>query len=250
MRLKGKKCIVTGGSSGIGKATVKRFIAEGAEVLIADIDIKESKKLAEEIGDGVHFIKCDVRLENDIISVSKKAYSIWKKVDVLVNNAGSELNQSYDKMTEQEWDKVLDTDLKGPWLMCKHIVPKMVETGSGSVINISSLNGLVGFPLSTAYGSAKGGLVVFTRDMAIELASTGVRINCVCPGVIQTGMMERWTDLMPNKAEAQEMLRNTMPIGRMGTVDEVAGAIFFFASDDSSLCQGSVLSVDGGFTAQ
>lgn len=250
MRLKGKKCIVTGGSSGIGKATVKRFIAEGAEVLIADIDIKESKKLAEEIGDGVHFIKCDVRLENDIISVSKKAYSIWKKVDVLVNNAGSELNQSYDKMTEQEWDKVLDTDLKGPWLMCKHIVPMMVETGSGSVINISSLNGLVGFPLSTAYGSAKGGLVVFTRDMAIELASTGVRINCVCPGVIQTGMMERWTDLMPNKAEAQEMLRNTMPIGRMGTVDEVAGAIFFFASDDSSLCQGSVLSVDGGFTAQ
>ena len=250
MRLKGKKCIVTGGSSGIGKATVKRFIAEGAEVLIADIDIKESKKLAEEIGDGVHFIKCDVRLENDIISVSKKAYSIWKKVDVLVNNAGSELNQSYDKMTEQEWDKVLDTDLKGPWLMCKHIVPKMVETGSGSVINISSLNGLVGFPLSTAYGSAKGGLVVFTRDMAIELASTGVRINCVCPGVIQTGMMERWTDLMPNKAEAQEMLRNTMPIGGMGTADEVAGAIFFFASDDSSLCQGSVLSVDGGFTAQ
>ncbi len=250
MRLKGKKCIVTGGSSGIGKATVKRFIAEGAEVLIADIDIKESKKLAEEIGDGVHFIKCDVRLENDIISVSNKAYSIWKKVDVLVNNAGSELNQSYDKMTEKEWDKVLDTDLKGPWLMCKHIVPKMVETGSGSVINISSLNGLVGFPLSTAYGSAKGGLVVFTRDMAIELASTGVRINCVCPGVIQTGMMERWTNLMPNKAEAQEMLRNTMPIGRMGTADEVAGAIFFFASDDSSLCQGSVLSVDGGFTAQ
>ena len=231
MRLKGKKCIVTGGSSGIGKATVKRFIAEGAEVLIADIDIKESKKLAEEIGDGVHFIKCDVRLENDIISVSKKAYSIWKKVDVLVNNAGSELNQSYDKMTEKEWDKVLDTDLKGPWLMCKHIVPKMVETGSGSVINISSLNGLVGFPLSTAYGSAKGGLVVFTRDMAIELASTGVRINCVCPGVIQTGMMERWTNLMPNKAEAQEMLRNTMPIGRMGTADEVAGAIFFFASE-------------------
>ena len=250
MRLKGKKCIVTGGSSGIGKATVKRFIAEGAEVLIADIDIEESEKIAEELGEAVDFIKCDVRLEDDIISVSKKAYSIWKKVDVLVNNAGSELNQSYDKMTEQEWDKVLDTDLKGPWLMCKHIVPKMVEKGSGSVINISSLNGLVGFPLSTAYGSAKGGLVVFTRDMAIELASTGVRINCVCPGVIQTGMMERWTDLMPNKAEAQEMLRNTMPIGRMGTVDEVAGAIFFFASDDSSLCQGSVLSVDGGFTAQ
>ena len=250
MRLKDKKCIVTGGSSGIGEATVRRFISEGAEVLIADINLEDSKKLSEEIGEGVDYIKCDIRLEDDIISVSEKAYGMWDQVDVLVNNAGSELNQSYDKMTEAEWDNVLNTDLKGPWLMCKHIVPNMVEAGSGSVINISSLNGLVGFPLSTAYGSAKGGLVVFTRDMAIELASTGVRINCVCPGVIQTGMMERWTDLMPDKAEAQEMLRNTMPIGRMGTAEEVAGAIFFFASDDSSLCQGSVLSVDGGFTAQ
>ncbi len=134
--------------------------------------------------------------------------------------------------------------------MCKHLVPRMVERGSGSVINVSSLNGLVGFPLSTAYGGAKGGLVVFTRDMAIELASSGVRFNCVCPGVIETPMMERWTDLMPDKQEAQEMLRGVMPIGRMGRADEVAGAIMFFASDDSSLCQGAVLSVDGGFTAQ
>jgi len=126
----------------------------------------------------------------------------------------------------------------------------MVKAGSGSVINISSLNGLVGFPLSTAYGSAKGGLVVFTRDMAIELAASGVRINCVCPGVIDTGMMDRWTNQMPDKQDAQEMLKGTMPIGRMGSADEVAGAILFFASADSSLCQGSVLAVDGGFTAQ
>ncbi len=250
MRLNGLNCIVTGGSSGIGAATVKRFINEGAEVLIADIDIDSANSLADELGPAVGAIKCDVRLEADIKAVADHAYNRWKKVDVLVNNAGSELNQTYDKTTLEEWDRILDTDLKGPWLMCKHIVPGMVKTGSGSVINISSLNGLVGFPLSTAYGSAKGGLVVFTRDMAIELANTGVRINCVCPGVIETGMMDRWTDLMPDKAEAQEMLRGTMPIGRMGTSEEVAGAIFFFASSDSSLCQGSILSVDGGFTAQ
>jgi NAD(P)-dependent dehydrogenase (short-subunit alcohol dehydrogenase family) len=126
----------------------------------------------------------------------------------------------------------------------------MVNAGSGSVINVSSLNGLVGFPLSTAYGSAKGGLIVFTKDMAIELAQSGVRFNCVCPGVIETPMMERWTDLMPDKADAQRMLRGVMPIGRMGTAEEVAGSIFFFASDDSTLCQGAVLSVDGGFVAQ
>ena len=104
------------------------------------------------------------------------------RVDVLVNNAGSELNRAFDETTEEEWDRVLDTDLKGPWLMCKHIVPGMVKAGSGSVINISSLNGLVGFPLSTAYGGAKGGLVVFTRDLAIELANTGVRVTASAPG--------------------------------------------------------------------
>ena len=176
--------------------------------------------------------------------------SRWGSVDVLVNNAGSELNKTYDQTTLDEWDRVLDTDLKGPWLLCKYFVPAMVARGSGSVINVSSLNGLVGFPLSTAYGSAKGGLVVFTKDMAIELATSGVRINCVCPGVIQTPMMERWTDLMPDKEDAKAMLRGVMPIGRMGTAEEVAGAILFFASEDSSLCQGAVLSVDGGFTAQ
>ena len=250
MRLKGMNCVVTGGSSGIGAATVRRFVAEGAEVLIVDIAIDNAQALAEELGDAVSAIRCDVRVESDVQAAARAAYGRWDHVDVLVNNAGSELNRTYDETTEEEWDRVLNTDLKGPWLMCKHIVPRMVAAGSGSVINIASLNGLVGFPLSTAYGSAKGGLVVFTRDMAIELASSGVRINCVCPGVIETGMMERWTDLMPDKEEAKTMLKGVMPIGRMGTADEVAGAIFFFASTDSSLCQGAVLSVDGGFTAQ
>jgi NAD(P)-dependent dehydrogenase (short-subunit alcohol dehydrogenase family) len=250
MRLKGKRCVVTGGASGIGAATVRRFVAEGAEVLIADIAIDEAIALADEMGDAVAAFRCDVSKEADVIEFANAAHSRWGRVDVLVNNAGSELNRTYDQMTVEEWNKVIDTDLRGPWLMCKHIVPRMVEAGSGSVINISSLNGLVGFPLSTAYGSAKGGLVLLTRDMAIELASTGVRINCVCPGVIDTGMMERWTNLMPDKNEAKEMLKRAMPIGRMGTAEEIAGAIFFFASDDSSLCQGAVLSVDGGFTAQ
>lgn len=250
MRLQGLKCVVTGGASGIGAATARRFVAEGAEVLITDINMDAANALVKELGDTACAVRCDVKSEAEIKAAAEAAHTRWGRVDVLVNNAGSELNRAYDETTEDEWDHVLNTDLKGPWLMCKHFVPRMVEAGSGSVINISSLNGLVGFPLSTAYGSAKGGLVVFTRDMAIELANTGVRINCVCPGVIETGMMERWTDRMPDKKEAQTMLQGTMPIGRMGTADEVAGAILFFASPDSSLCQGSVLSVDGGFTAQ
>jgi NAD(P)-dependent dehydrogenase (short-subunit alcohol dehydrogenase family) len=250
MRLLNLRCVVTGGASGIGAATVRRFAAEGAEVCILDRDLPAAETLANELGEGHLAMELDVRLEAGVERVAAAVYEHWDCVDVLVNNAGSELNKTYNETTVDEWDRVLDTDLKGPWLLCKHFVPRMVERGSGSVINISSLNGLVGFPLSTAYGSAKGGLVVFTRDMAIELATSGVRINCVCPGVIETPMMERWTDLMPDKDEAKSMLRGVMPIGRMGTAEEVAGAVLFFASPDSSLCQGAVLSVDGGFTAQ
>ena len=250
MRLQNLRCVVTGGASGIGAATVRRFAAEGAHICILDRDLSAAEALAAELGDSHLAMELDVRFEAGVEHVAKAVYDRWGQVDVLVNNAGSELNKTYDETTVEEWDKVLDTDLKGPWLLCKHFVPRMVERGSGSVINISSLNGLVGFPLSTAYGSAKGGLVVFTRDMAIELATSGVRINCVCPGVIETPMMERWTDLMPDKYEAKAMLRGVMPIGRMGTAEEVAAAILFFASEDSSLCQGAVLSVDGGFTAQ
>ncbi len=250
MRLQNLKCVVTGGASGIGAATVRRFVEEGAEVCILDRDLPAAQALASELGSTHFALELDVRIESAVVQAAAAVYERWGRVDVLVNNAGSELNKTYHDTTVEEWDRVLDTDLKGPWLLCKHFVPPMVERGSGSVINISSLNGLVGFPLSTAYGSAKGGLVVFTRDMAIELATTGVRINCVCPGVIETPMMERWTDLMPDKEEAKSMLRGVMPIGRMGTAEEVAGAILFFASPDSSLCQGAILSVDGGFTAQ
>ncbi len=250
MRLENMKCVVTGGASGIGAATVRRFVREGADVCILDRDLISAERLASECGGETFALELDVRQETAVRRAAEQVLSRWGVIDVLVNNAGSELNKTYDETTMDEWDRVLDTDLKGPWLLCKYFVPSMVEHGAGSVINVSSLNGLVGFPLSTAYGSAKGGLVVFTKDMAIELATSGVRINCVCPGVIQTPMMERWTDLMPDKEEAKAMLRGVMPVGRMGTAEEVAGAILFFASEDSSLCQGAVLSVDGGFTAQ
>ena len=250
MRLENMKCVVTGGASGIGAATVRRFVSERADVCILDRDLVSAERLASECGGETFALELDVRQETAVRRAAERVLSRWGVIDVLVNNAGSELNKTYDETTMDEWDRVLDTDLKGPWLLCKYFVPSMVEHGAGSVINVSSLNGLVGFPLSTAYGSAKGGLVVFTKDMAIELATSGVRINCVCPGVIQTPMMERWTDLMPDKEEAKAMLRGVMPVGRMGTAEEVAGAILFFASEDSSLCQGAVLSVDGGFTAQ
>ena len=253
--MRGKVCVVTGGSTGLGSYMAQGFLEAGAErVYITARSADKLQAKAEELS-AIASGEClpvvgDLSTLEGVEALAARLRDQESFIDVLVNNAGSELNKTYDETTIDEWDRVLDTDLKGPWLLCKYFVPSMVEHGAGSVINVSSLNGLVGFPLSTAYGSAKGGLVVFTKDMAIELATSGVRINCVCPGVIQTPMMERWTDLMPDKEEAKAMLRGVMPIGRMGTAEEVAGAILFFASEDSSLCQGAVLSVDGGFTAQ
>ena len=155
MRLLNLRCVVTGGASGIGAATVRRFAAEGAEVCILDRDLPAAETLAKELGEGHLAMELDVRFEAGVERVADAVYGQWDRVDVLVNNAGSELNKTYNETTVDEWDRVLDTDLKGPWLLCKHFVPRMVERGSGSVINISSLNGLVGFPLSTAYGSAR-----------------------------------------------------------------------------------------------
>lgn len=256
MRLTDKTAVLTGGAGGIGAATARRFVAEGAQVLIVDRDIDGATSLAEDLGPAATAVACDVRLVEDVIKVANTARELWGRVDVLVNNAGTELSASYDETTLAEWERVIETDLRAPWLFCKYIVPGMVERGSGSVVNVASLNSLVGFPNCAAYGAAKGGLAVFTLDMAIELATSGVRFNAVAPGVIDTPMIRRWRDSQDggggngNAAAALEAVTALMPIRRMGRPEEVAAAILFFASDDSTLCQGAILPVDGGYVAQ
>lgn len=247
MRLANKNCIVTGGASGIGEAIVRRFAAEGANILIADINDDDGTKLAEELGASVSFEACNVSQEQSVDRLAEVAFKKFSRIDVLVNNAATELNLPYKETSSEQWDKVIQTNFKGPWMLCKSIVPHMEKHSSGSVVNVASVTGVVGYPMSTAYGGSKGGVVMFTKHMAAELASSGVRFNCVCPGVIQTPMIERWIDDMPIRQEAVDMLTASMPIGRIGQPDEVASAVLFFASDDSTLCQGSVLRVDGGF---
>ena len=173
MRLRGLKCVVTGGASGIGAATARRFVAEGARVCILDRDVSTAEALTDELGADHFALALDVRLEAQVEHAVANVHERWGHIDVLVNNAGAELNKTYDETTVDEWDKVLDTDLKGPWLLCKHFVPRMVERGSGSVINVASLNGLVGFPLSTAYGSAKGGWLSLPAIWLSSLRAAG-----------------------------------------------------------------------------
>lgn len=250
MRLTDKTAIVTGGASGIGAATVRRFVREGSQVLIVDRDADKAHALSTEVGDAAAVAVCDVRDEEQIRAAAARALELWGRIDILVNNAGSELNKTYVDTTIEDWNRVIEVDLRAPWLFCKYVVPSMVARRSGSVINVGSLNSLVGFTNSAAYGAAKGGVKVLTLDLAIELAQSGVRFNAVCPGAIDTPMMARWYEKAPDPTAAKAELETINPIGRFGRADEVAGAILFFASDDSTLCQGAILPVDGGFVAR
>jgi NAD(P)-dependent dehydrogenase (short-subunit alcohol dehydrogenase family) len=250
MRLAAKTAIITGGASGIGAATVRRFVQEGAQVLIVDRDEHAARELASEVGDAATVAVCDVRGEEQIKAAAALALQQWGHVDILINNAGSELNKTYEDTTIDDWNRVMEVDLRAPWLFCKYVVPSMVERGNGSVVNVASLNSLVGFTNSAAYGAAKGGVKLFTMDMAIELAQSGVRFNAVCPGATDTPMMARWYEKADDPAATKAELEAINPIGRFGRPDEVAGAILFFASDDSTLCQGAILPVDGGFVAR
>lgn len=243
----GRTAIVTGGAGGIGAAAARALAAEGAQVAVLDVD-EGGAKVADEVGG--RFERCDVADEGEVASVVERCAGAWGRVDVLVNVAGIEQNSSYDQTTVEEWNRILDVNLRGAWLTCKHVAPRMVAAGRGSIVNVSSTNGLVGSLAGAAYGASKGGLVILTKDLAIELARTGVRVNAVCPGTIDTPLLHRWVDRSEDPARAWKVVERSMPVGRVGTPDEVAGAILFFASDASSLCTGAALPVDGGLTAQ
>jgi NAD(P)-dependent dehydrogenase (short-subunit alcohol dehydrogenase family) len=248
-RLEGRGAIVTGGAGGIGAATARRLAAEGARVVVADIEHAQAESVALEL-DG-HAVACDVRSEDDVAAAVDAADGhLGGRIDILVNVAGIEQRSSYDTATVQEWDRILDVNLRSAWLFAKHVGPRMVARGSGSIVNVSSTNGLVGSLAGVAYGASKGGMVILTKDLAVELVRTGVRVNVVCPGTIDTPLMRRWIEASDDRDKATRLLERSMPIGRMGTPEEVAAAIAFLASDDASLCTGAVLAVDGGLTAQ
>ncbi len=243
MRLADRTAIVTGGASGIGAATVARFLDEGATVLVLDV-----QQPADDTKAG--YRRCDVTSEADVASAVEAAVGAWGRIDVLVNIAGVEQTSRYDATTVEDWDRILDVNLRGAFLCCKHVGPHMEKARRGSIVNLSSTNGLVGSLAGVAYGASKGGLVVMTKDLSVEMVRSGVRVNAVCPGTIDTPLVRRFIDGSADPEKAATMLARSMPIGRMGRADEVAAAILFFASDESSLCTGVALPVDGGLTAQ
>ena len=257
MRLKGKAAIITGAASGIGKATALLFAREGAKVACADINGEGAEATARQIADTggeAASVQIDISKEADAQRMVRDTVERWGRLDILFNNAGVEFGMPVTQVSEEAWDNLIDVNLKGVFLGCKHAIPEMLKSGGGSIISTASGAGLQGVPWLSTYCASKGGVVLFTKSLAVEWARQGIRVNAVCPGVIRTPMADRAIqagELMFGRSQedAYERLGRAHPIGRVGEADEVARAVLFLASDEASFITGVALPVDGGWNA-
>jgi 3-oxoacyl-[acyl-carrier protein] reductase len=249
MLLQEKRCLITGAGAGIGKATARRFAQEGARVAVLDVNQDTGQAVVEELiaaGHDALFAHADVSRSAEVAAAFEALDHAWGGVDVLVNNAavwsgdGGILD-----VAEEDWDRIQAVTLKGVWLCSREAVRRMRTAGGGSIVNISSVNALVGCAL-TAYTAAKGGVIALTRLVAVEHAAEGIRCNCICPGTIATERAQAGWKMKPDRRGG---LLPLYPIGRYGTPDEIAQCALFLASDQSSLITGAVLVADGGLTA-
>jgi NAD(P)-dependent dehydrogenase (short-subunit alcohol dehydrogenase family) len=246
MKLAGKTAIITGGGGGIGRSTAVRFAKEGARVAVADIDAaigEETVSLIKRDGGEAIFIKTDVTDSDEIKALIDTTTSTFGALHILFNNAGvgnSEV-RSVD-LAEQEWDRVIDINLKGVFLGIKYAIPELIKAGGGAIINTSSLLGLKGQKYVSAYNASKAGVVMLTQNAALEYGKYNIRVNAIAPGVIDTPIIEHWKQ----NERKWPIISRANALGRIGTPDEVANAVVFLASDEASFITGTTLSVDGG----
>jgi NAD(P)-dependent dehydrogenase (short-subunit alcohol dehydrogenase family) len=252
MRLANKVALITGGTSGIGQATALLFAHEGAQVALIGRDESRGHAVAQEIekaGGEAIFIRSDVRFAEECRRAVEETLQVFGRLDILFNNAGVFYPNTVLDCTEEEWDLTVDISLKGTFLMSKYALPTMISQGGGVIINNASGWGLVGGNEAAAYCAAKGGVVLLTKAMAVDHSRQGIRVNCICPGDVETPML--YQDAETRGMPWDEYLADAAarPMGRVGRPEEIAKAALFLASDDSSFITGAVLAVDGGGTA-
>lgn len=250
MRLQGKVAIVTGAAAGNGRGIALRFAEEGADVVVADVAEAGARKTAamvEATGRRAIVTRGDVSRRSDVEAMVHQAVDTFGQVDVLINNAGVESLISFLKLTEDEWDRVLAINLKGPFLCAQAVARHMVERGiQGSIVNIGSINSEVAFRGQTHYAASKGGVRLLTKAMAVELAPHGIRVNAVGPGVIETAM----TAQSLANPEVRDWMFANIPLKRVGQPRDVANVALFLASDEASYMTGTIVFVDGGWLIQ
>lgn len=247
MRLQGKVAVITGGTFGIGESSALLFAKEGAKVAIAARNQEKGEKVVNKIkdlGGEAIFVKTDVSKEEDVKNLVKETVDAFGRLDIVFANAGVGSMGALDEMSLDDWNRTLGVDLTGVFLCNKYAIPEMEKNGGGSIINCASILGHVGQHSVSAYAAAKGGVVNMTRTAAVTYAKRGIRVNAVCPGYIETNILDDLSD------EMKQQLVSLHPIGRLGKPEEVANAVLFLASDESSFVTGANLLVDGGYTAQ
>jgi NAD(P)-dependent dehydrogenase (short-subunit alcohol dehydrogenase family) len=248
-RLDGKVAVVTGGASGIGRASAKALAAEGARVVIGDVAEERGESAAHEIrddGGDAMFVRADVTKISDVEALVREAVDRWRRLDVMFNNVGVAIPGTAEDMSEDDFRRVLDVNLIGVWRGMRAAIPEMLRTGGGSIINTSSVQGHVAFQGWAGYAASKGGVDALTRQAAVEYAPKGIRINSIVPGTILTEMNEKILSEAEDPDAQMAMWTSMHPVGRVGQPDEVAAVVVFLASDESSFITGESLRVDGG----
>jgi len=250
-RLEGKVAIVTGSDRGIGRGIAISLAKDGCKIVVnSHKDSKDAHEAVDEIkrlGSDAIFVIADVSKENDVKNLIGKAIKEFGKLDIMVNNAGILIFGTVVSLTEKEWNRQMDVNLKGVFLCTKYAVQQMLKQGKGGrIINISSIAGLVGFPGISAYCASKGGVTEFTREVALDHAKEGITVNAINPGVVVTDMTK---SMLQDKATSTSLLDNT-PVGRFGQPEDIGNAAVFLALDESSFITGHNLVVDGGWTAR
>ncbi|MDR4890398.1 SDR family NAD(P)-dependent oxidoreductase [Fredinandcohnia sp. QZ13] len=243
-KLQDKVAVITGGASGIGAATARLFVEEGAKVVLVDLNEEKGKAFEAELkalNKEALFVKANITSEEEVANIYKQTIEAFGKVDVVFNNAGIGRVQPSHELEYSEWRNTVNVDLDGVFLVAREAIREFLKADGGVIVNTASMYGWVGSPGSAAYNAAKGGVVNLTRSLALEYAEKNIRVNALCPGFIDTPIIPE---------ESKEVLRTMTPMKRLGQAEEMAKAVLFLASNDSSFMTGNSLIVDGGYTAQ
>ena len=252
-RLEGKVAFITGAGRGIGRAIAHKMVAEGAAVVIAEMDVISGKAVANELAASGHralFVATDITSEKDVQKAIDQTITHFGKLDILVNNAGITFRYEATTMTEEQWHTAMDVDVKGVWLCSKHAIPHMQAQGGGAIVNLSSVHAHVTAAKHFPYGAAKAAVLGLTRSLALDYGPHNIRVNAICPGWVRSEAVEAWIQSQPDPAAYEARILSFQPVRRIGTPIEIANLVAFIASDEASYLTGAELVIDGGLTIQ